>query len=71
MDTILLKLADFYEAEVDTVIAGLTSIIEPILIIVLGGMVGFIVISVFGPLSNLSSTVGNSHESPPRYSSIG
>ncbi len=60
MDTILLKLADFYEAEVDNVVAGLTSIIEPILIIVLGGMVGFIVISVFGPLSNLSSTVGNS-----------
>jgi type IV pilus assembly protein PilC len=59
MDTILLKLADFYEAEVDNVVSGLTSIIEPILIIVLGGMVGFIVISVFGPLSNLSSSVGN------------
>ena len=57
MDTILLKLADFYEAEVDTVVAGITSIIEPILIIVLGGMVGFIVISVFGPISNLSSSV--------------
>jgi type IV pilus assembly protein PilC len=60
IDTILLKLADFYEAEVDNVISGLTSIIEPILIMVLGGMVGFIVISVFGPLANLSSTVGNS-----------
>lgn len=59
MDTILLKLADFYEAEVDNVVSGLTAIIEPILIVVLGGMVGFIVISVFGPLSNLSSTVGN------------
>ncbi len=57
MDTILLKLADFYEGEVDTVVAGITSIIEPILIIVLGGMVGFIVISVFGPISNLSSSV--------------
>lgn len=57
MDTILLKLADFYEGEVDTVVAGITSIIEPVLIIVLGGMVGFIVISVFGPISNLSSSV--------------
>lgn len=57
LDTILLKLAEFYEAEVDTVVAGITSIIEPILIIVLGGMVGFIVISVFGPISNLSSSV--------------
>jgi type IV pilus assembly protein PilC len=57
MDTILLKLADFYEKEVDTVVSGITSIIEPILIIVLGGMVGFIVISVFGPISSISSSV--------------
>lgn len=57
MDTILLKLADFYEKEVDTVVAGISSIIEPILIMVLGGMVGFIVISVFGPISNIGSSV--------------
>jgi type IV pilus assembly protein PilC len=57
LDSILIKLAEFYESEVDTVVAGITSIIEPILIIVLGGMVGFIVISVFGPISNLSSSV--------------
>lgn len=57
LDDILLKLAGFYEREVDTVISGITSIIEPILIIVLGGMVGFIVISVFGPISSISSSV--------------
>lgn len=57
LDEILLKLAGFYEREVDTVIAGITSIIEPILILVLGGMVGFIVISVFGPISAISSGV--------------
>ncbi len=57
MDTILVKLAGFYEREVDTVIASITSIIEPILIIALGGMVGFIVISVFGPISALSNTI--------------
>ncbi len=57
LDEILLKLAGFYEREVDTVIEGLTSIIEPILIMVLGGMVGFIVISVFGPISDISSSV--------------
>jgi type IV pilus assembly protein PilC len=57
LDQILVKLADFYEKEVDTVVSGLTSIIEPILIMVLGGMVGFIVISVFGPLSALSNAV--------------
>jgi type IV pilus assembly protein PilC len=57
IDTILLKLAEFYEKEVDTVIAGITSIIEPILIMVLGGMVGFIVISVFGPISSIGNSV--------------
>lgn len=51
LDEILLKLASFYEREVDTVISGITSIIEPLLIIVLGGMVGFVVISVFGPIT--------------------
>jgi type IV pilus assembly protein PilC len=58
MDQILLKLADFYEKEVDAVVSGITSVIEPILIIVLGGMVGFIVISVFGPIANIGSAVG-------------
>ncbi len=57
LDDILLKLAVFYEKEVDTVIEGLTSIIEPLLMVVLGGMVGFIVISVFGPISSISSSV--------------
>jgi len=57
VDEILLKLAEFYEKEVDTVVAGLTSIIEPVLIMVLGGMVGFIVISVFGPISDIGNHV--------------
>ncbi len=57
IDSILLKLAEFYEKEVDTVVSGITSIIEPILIIVLGGMVGFIVISVFGPISSIGNSV--------------
>jgi type IV pilus assembly protein PilC len=57
VDEILLKLAEFYENEVDTVVAGLTSIIEPVLIMVLGGMVGFIVISVFGPISDIGNHV--------------
>jgi type IV pilus assembly protein PilC len=57
VDEILLKLAVFYEQEVDTVVAGISSIIEPILIMVLGGMVGFIVISVFGPISSIGNSV--------------
>ncbi len=57
LDEILLKLATFYEGEVDTVVSGITSIIEPLLIIVLGTMVGFIMISVMGPIASLSSAV--------------
>lgn len=58
IDTILLKVADFYEEEVDAVIDGLSSIIEPVMIIVLGGMVGLIAASVMGPIASLSQNVG-------------
>ena len=57
LDKILLKLAIFYEKEVDTVISNITSVIEPILIMIIGTMVGFIVISVFGPLAALNNAV--------------
>lgn len=57
VDKVLTKIAEFYEKEVDRVIANLTSIIEPLLIIVLGGLVGIIISSVFGPISNLSNIV--------------
>lgn len=57
LDTILLKLASFYEREVDTVVAGLTAVIEPVLIVTLGGVVGFIVIGVYGPLAALNGAV--------------
>lgn len=58
VDTILLKVADFYEEEVDTVIDGISSLIEPLMIIVLGGMVGMIAASVMGPIASLSQNVG-------------
>lgn len=56
-DTVLLKVADFYEEEVDAAVDGLSSILEPILIVVMGGMVGIIAISVIGPISSLSSDI--------------
>lgn len=46
----LAKVADFYEAEVDAALASLTASIEPVMIVFLGGAVGFIVISIFLPL---------------------
>lgn len=57
LDQILIKLAGFYEREVDTVVAGLTSVIEPVLIVALGGVVGFVVIGVYGPLAALNGSV--------------
>jgi type IV pilus assembly protein PilC len=50
LDTMLSKVADFYEDEVETAVKGLTSLLEPIMIILVGGIVGFIVISMYMPL---------------------
>lgn len=58
IDTILVKVADFYEEEVDVVIDGLSALIEPLMIIVLGGMVGLIAASVMGPIASLSESIG-------------
>lgn len=58
IDEILIKVADFYEEEVDAVIDGLTSIIEPVMIVILGGLVGLIAASVMGPIASLSKNIG-------------
>lgn len=58
IDTVLTKIADFYEEEVAVLIDGLASIIEPVMIVFLGGAVGLIAASVMGPIANLSKNVG-------------
>ncbi len=50
LDTMLAKIADFYEDQVDAAVKQLTSILEPVMIVIVGGMVGFIVISMYLPL---------------------
>jgi type IV pilus assembly protein PilC len=55
LDQMLTKIADFYEQEVDSALASLTSAIEPVMIVFLGGAVGFIVIAMFMPLVALIS----------------
>lgn len=50
LETMLTKIADFYEDQVDATVAGLTSLIEPLLIVFLGLVVGFIAISMFMPM---------------------
>jgi len=57
LDTMLHKIADFYEDEVDTAVKSLTSIIEPIMMIFIGGIVGLVVISMYLPIFNLFKLV--------------
>jgi len=55
LDTMLAKIADFYEEEVDTAVAGLLTLLEPIMIAVLGVIVGGIVIAMYLPIFDLIS----------------
>lgn len=56
-DVVLLKVADFYEEELDVAIDGLSSIIEPVMIVLMGSMVGLIAASVMGPIASLSQNI--------------
>ena len=56
-DTVLIKVADFYEEEVDVAIDGISSIIEPVMIVLMGSMVGLIAASVMGPISSISQNI--------------
>jgi len=57
LSDMLVKVSDFYEKEVDATVKGLTSMIEPMLIIFLGVVVGFIAISVMTPIFTLVSNI--------------
>lgn len=56
-DVVLVKVADFYEEEVDVAIDGISSIIEPVMIVFMGGMVGVIAASVMMPIAGLSQNI--------------
>ncbi len=58
LDQMLSKIADFYEEEVDTAVAGLMKLIEPLLIVVLGGIIGVIVTSMYLPLYKFLENIG-------------
>ena len=58
LDTMLGKVADFYEAEVDAKVKALTSLLEPIMIVWVGGIVGFIVIAMYLPIFSLYDKIG-------------
>jgi len=56
-DTVLVKVADFYEEEVDVAVSGLSSIIEPVMIVIMGGAVGLIAASVMLPIASLTQNI--------------
>jgi type IV pilus assembly protein PilC len=61
IDTMLERVADFLDEEIETTLSGLTSLIEPILIVFLGVVVGGIVICMFLPIFKLSELVSGHH----------
>src|SRR5262249_27083693 len=57
LDTMLSKIADFYEEEVDVAVAALTSLIEPLLMVMVGGMVGVVLVSMYLPIFSLAGSI--------------
>jgi len=58
LDAMLGKIADFYDEEVDTAVAMLTSLLEPALMVFLGTVIGFIVIAMYLPIFKMASAIG-------------
>lgn len=58
MDTMLAKIAEFYEEEVDVAVAGMMKLIEPIMILFLGVVIGGVVIAMYLPMFDLISKIG-------------
>jgi len=57
LDNMLQKVADFYEDEVNAAVKSLTSILEPIMMLGVGGIVGVVVISMYLPIFNMMNVV--------------
>jgi type IV pilus assembly protein PilC len=58
LDVMLTKIADFYDTEVDEAVKAITSLIEPLVIVFLGVIVGGLVIAMYLPIFNMGSMVG-------------
>jgi type IV pilus assembly protein PilC len=57
LDTMLSKIADFYEDEVDVAVSSLTSLLEPILMVFVGGVVGVVLVSMYLPIFSLAGNI--------------
>lgn len=58
LDAMLMKIADFYEDEVEQAVKALTSILEPLMIVVVGGMVGIILLAMYLPMFKVYDSIG-------------
>lgn len=56
--TTVIKIADFYDEEVDIAIAGIQKLIEPVILVVMAVVIGFLAIGIFQPIMNLAGTLG-------------
>ncbi|RME21483.1 MAG: type II secretion system F family protein [Deltaproteobacteria bacterium] len=57
LDQMMQKIADFYDEEVDAAVEALTSMLEPMMLVLLGGMVGYFLVAMYLPIFNLASAV--------------
>ncbi|GAC1366325.1 MAG: type II secretion system F family protein [Polyangiales bacterium] len=57
LDTMLSKVADFYEDEVDVAVAALTSLLEPIMMVLIGGMVGTVMVAMYLPIFSIAGKI--------------
>ena len=58
VDTMLNKVADFYEDDVETAVKAMTSMIEPIMMVGLGGIIAVLVIAMYLPIFNMGDVIG-------------
>jgi type IV pilus assembly protein PilC len=58
LDTMLSKIADFYDDEVDTAVSAMTALLEPVMMVFLGGIVGGMIIAMYLPIFKMASVVG-------------
>ena len=58
LDVMLNKIADFYDDEVDAAVEAMTSLLEPVMMVFLGGIVGGMIVAMYLPIFKLASVVG-------------
>jgi type IV pilus assembly protein PilC len=58
LDALLSKIADFYEEEVDRAVEALTAMLEPMMMVFLGVVLGFIIVAMYLPIFKMASLVG-------------